>query len=127
MLLAKCELFFIKNAKIFILAVVLNFWALFFKNSPGLKTLELHLIDFEPLTIIDRSPEPHTSVHTLIGHSEVPHSSRIRSPLLGPPLLASKVPHSLYQKTLIKYFQPSPPLLNQKVFIGALEPQHRGS
>lgn len=80
MLLSKHELFLGKNAKDFILAVLFGFWALFLRNSPGLETLELHLVDFEPLNIIDRSLEPHTSVHTLIRHSEVPHSSRIRSP-----------------------------------------------
>jgi hypothetical protein len=74
MLLPKSELFFAENTKDFILAVFLNFWALFSENSPGLETLKLYFVHFEPLNIIDRSPEPDTSLHTLIEPSEVPHS-----------------------------------------------------
>lgn len=72
MLLTKCELNFSKNAKFFILAVFLNFWALFFENSPGLEHLELHFVDFKPQNLINRSPKPHTRLYTLIGPSQGP-------------------------------------------------------
>lgn len=44
MLLKIKDLFFAKNAKIFFLAVFLNFWAVFFQKLTGFKTLKMHFM-----------------------------------------------------------------------------------